>query len=99
MISQASKTKSQKCKENGIESERYSFKSEVREKKRRELNLGDKFVVGHVGRFMQQKNHIFLIDIFNEIHKVNPNSELILISDGDDNKINHHYRHHYISPI
>lgn len=67
---------------NGIETERFVFNEKVRAQKRSELSLGDKFVVGHVGRFMQQKNHTFLVDIFEQIHKKNPNSVLMLISDG-----------------
>lgn len=67
---------------NGIETERFAYNEEIRAAKRRELGLGDKFVVGHVGRFMQQKNHTFLVDIFNEIYKRNPNSMLMLVSDG-----------------
>ena len=39
-------------------------------------------IVGNVGRFVKQKNHTFLIDIFNEIHKRNSNSILILAGQG-----------------
>ena len=39
-------------------------------------------VVGNIGRFVKQKNHTFLIDIFNEIHKRNSNSILILAGQG-----------------
>lgn len=67
---------------NGIETERFIYNEQIRGEKRRELGLGDKLVVGHIGRFMQQKNHAFLIDIFDKIHKMRPNSILILISDG-----------------
>ena len=67
---------------NGIETERFVYNEQIRAKKRGEFGLGDKLVVGHVGRFMQQKNHAFLISIFNIIHKKNPNSVLMLVSDG-----------------
>ena len=30
----------------------------------------DTLVIGHIGRFVEQKNHRFLIDIFNEVHKL-----------------------------
>ena len=46
------------------------------------MNLEDKKVIGHVGRFNPQKNHGFLIDIFNEIHKKDENTVLLLIGDG-----------------
>lgn len=67
---------------NAIDLERFSFKPQVRTQMREKLGIENKFVVGHVGRFMYQKNHDFLIDIFDEIHKQNPNSILLLIGDG-----------------
>ena len=42
----------------------------------------DAFVVGHVGRFVEVKNHEFLIKIFQEIYAQNPNAHLLLIGDG-----------------
>lgn len=39
-------------------------------------------VIGHVGRFESEKNHVFLIDIFNELQKKHPDSFLLLIGDG-----------------
>lgn len=42
----------------------------------------DAFVIGHVGRFYPQKNHEFLIKIFQEIHIINPNAHLLLVGDG-----------------
>ena len=67
---------------NGIETKKYSFDERIRESVRKELGLGDSFVVGHIGRFMQQKNHTFLIDIFAEIKKINNKAKLLLISEG-----------------
>jgi len=68
---------------NAIEEERFIYNEEIRERLRKEYNLGDKFVIGHVGRFMLQKNHDFLIDIFAEIKKKNENSVLFLIGEGE----------------
>lgn len=67
---------------NGIETERFVFNEDIRNRKRKELNLGSKLVIGHVGRFMVQKNHTFLVDVFKEIHDRNSNSILMLVSDG-----------------
>ncbi|THF87143.1 glycosyltransferase family 1 protein [Deinococcus sp. KSM4-11] len=54
-------------------------KSEVR----RELNISvGTFVVGHVGRFDEVKNHQFLIDIFAVLQKRVPDSLLLLVGDG-----------------
>lgn len=41
------------------------------------------FVVGHVGRFQQQKNHTFLVDIFAEVLKQQPQAYLLLVGEGD----------------
>lgn len=67
---------------NAIDLERFSFKPEIRKRMRAELGISDQFVVGHVGRFLYQKNHDFLIDIFDEVHKRNPASVLLLVGDG-----------------
>lgn len=40
---------------NGIDCERFSFSPSVREQMRAKLGLQDCFVVGHIGRFSQQK--------------------------------------------
>lgn len=68
---------------NGIDTDKFVFNEDVRLRKRRELNIEDKFVIGHVGRFHPQKNHTFLIEIFNEIHKRNNNAVLLLVGEGD----------------
>lgn len=67
---------------NGIIAEDFSFNPEVRNTKRKELKCEDKFLVGHVGRFMQQKNHTFLLDVFAELVKLNPDAHLVLIGEG-----------------
>lgn len=65
-----------------IETERFKFDETIRREVREELGVGDKIVIGHVGRFMQQKNHTFLLDIFSIIHKKNPNTVLVLCGNG-----------------
>lgn len=68
---------------NGIDVDSYAFDEKVRKEKRKELNLKDTdLVIGHIGRFMKQKNHVFLIDLFNELHKDNNNYKLVLIGQG-----------------
>lgn len=68
---------------NAIDTKKYHFDKELRDRKRRELDLQGKFVVGFVGRLHEQKNPFRLIKIFNSLLKVNPNSQLLLIGDGD----------------
>ena len=68
---------------NAINLDRFKYNEEKRKEIREKLNIkDDTFVVGHIGRFVAQKNHTFLIDIFNEIHKKNENSVLLLIGQG-----------------
>ena len=68
---------------NGINAERFRFDPEIRKTVRRELGLADKFVVGHVGRFYKQKNHAFLIRVFEKIHEKEPESVLLLFGKGE----------------
>ena len=67
---------------NAIDLKKYEFNPRKREILRKELGLTDEFVIGHVGRFMFQKNHEFLIDVFAEACKKNPHMVLLLIGDG-----------------
>lgn len=68
---------------NAIDLDKFKYNEEKRKKKRKELNIeDDTLVIGHVGRFVEQKNHRFLVDIFNEIYKQNANSLLLLAGQG-----------------
>ncbi len=69
---------------NSIDTEIFRFNEDIRKKKRKELRIkDDEFLVGHVGRFAEQKNHSFLLDIFHEITRINPNAKLLLVGEGD----------------
>ena len=68
--------------DNGIDTEKFKFNQELRNKFRKELNIENKFIIGSVGRFEIQKNFHFLIEIFNEIYKQKKNSVLLLVGDG-----------------
>lgn len=68
---------------NAIDTNKYIFDSQIRDEVVKELELEGKFVVGHVGRFHSQKNHIFLIDIFKELTKLNKNAILLLVGNGE----------------
>ena len=68
---------------NAIDLDKFKYDEEKRKEKRKELNIEDStLVIGHVGRFVEQKNHRFLIDIFNEVHKQKENSILLLAGQG-----------------
>ena len=80
---QIAQSKSYTLIRNALEDERFIYQPQVRERLRRKYQLGDRFVLGHVGRFMYQKNHTFLIDIFAQVHRQNPNTVLFLIGEGE----------------
>ena len=68
---------------NAIDLDKFKYDENIRKEKRKELNISDDtLVIGHVGRFVEQKNHRFLIDIFNEVHKERKNSILLLAGQG-----------------
>ena len=69
---------------NGIDTEKCRFSKEVRREVREELGIAEGTVVfGHVGRFNDQKNHAFLIDVFNDYLKRKNDAVLLLVGDGD----------------
>lgn len=68
---------------NGIDVNKYVFNSEIRNNMREKYGFSDKFVVGHIGRFVYQKNHDFLIDVFYNIVKKRENSVLVLVGIGE----------------
>lgn len=68
---------------NGIDSTLFVYNEHTRNEIRKEMNLEDKFVIGHVGRFVNQKNHTFLLDIFAEVVKIQPKAILMLIGTGE----------------
>lgn len=68
---------------NAIELNKFKFNENIRNDIRRKLKIDNgTLVVGNIGRFVQTKNHSFLIDIFKEIHEQNSNSILIMVGQG-----------------
>ena len=77
--------KKNKCSliHNAIDTDVYHYSTEWRKEIREELNLTNKTVIGHVGRFTHQKNHTFLLDVFCEIKKRDPDAVLVLVGKGE----------------
>lgn len=68
---------------NAIDLHKFEYNEKIREEVRKELNIDEEtFVMGHIGRFVEQKNHNFLIEIFAELYKEKPNSVLMLVGQG-----------------
>lgn len=68
---------------NAIEPNKFRFNPSTRERVRCDLGFDNGLVVGHVGRFAQQKNHRFLIGVFAELLKRRPDAHLLLVGDGE----------------
>lgn len=68
---------------NAIDVQRFAFCPTVRQQLRAELDLTDKFVIGHVGSFRFMKNHSYLIDIFAELCRMRDDAVLVLIGKGE----------------
>ena len=68
---------------NAIDLKKFEFNENIRGDLRKELGIKeDVLVIGHVGRFMKQKNHEFLIDVFEKAIKQDDNIYLILVGQG-----------------
>lgn len=69
---------------NALDLDSYAFSAEKRSAIRAELGIdADALVVGHVGRFAQQKNHGFLIEAFAKLLKARPDAKLVLVGKGE----------------
>lgn len=71
-----------KIMKNAIDTERFSYSLREREKIRKKLNVNDKIVVGTVGRLAYQKNPFFLLDVFCEVAKSEPDAVLLFVGQG-----------------
>ncbi len=68
---------------NAIDVERFAYNVDVREQYRDLFGVKENEpLIGHIGSFIEQKNHAFLLDIFQRVHEKRPNVKLILVSDG-----------------
>lgn len=70
---------------NAIELRDFRFSEQIRQQVRSELGLApDTLLIGHVGRFMPQKNQFFLVDALLQLLHYAPNTMLAFVGDGPD---------------
>lgn len=72
---------------NGLDVSYFRFDAQIRRNKRAELEVEDRLVVGHVGRFSDQKNHSFLMDVFYEIYQQRSDAVLLLAGKGENQEM------------
>ncbi len=68
---------------NAVDAQRFQFSDSIRDEYRKKFGFGDKTVIGHIGRFNEQKNHLFLINIFKAYLNIDSTAVLILIGIGE----------------
>lgn len=69
---------------NALDLDKFKFDIKNRKKIRKKYHIkDDEIVIGHIGRFTKQKNHKFIIELFNELNQNSDKYKLILIGDGE----------------
>lgn len=69
---------------NGIDTNRFTYSDKQRKRIRGNYSIPeDTLVIGHIGRFSEQKNHVFILEIFKEVVKRNKNVKLFLVGTGE----------------
>lgn len=67
---------------NAIDDSKFKYSEEIRKKKREELKINNKILLGHVGNFCYQKNQEFLVDLVNILDK--NKYHLLLVGVGNE---------------
>ncbi len=69
---------------NAIDTRSFVYNPDTGRRIRDSLGIGESsLVIGHVGRFVDAKNHLYLLDIFEQIHSQNADAVLLLVGDGE----------------
>ncbi len=68
---------------NGIDMSKFEYDMQIRRELRSELGVEYDIVVGMVGRFNFQKNHLFALEVFANCVKLKPNVKLLLVGKGE----------------
>lgn len=69
---------------NAIDISKFVFNESIRQRMRDSLGITEnQLVIGNISRFAEQKNHLFLIDIFEKIREKSPDAVLLLVGDGE----------------
>lgn len=76
------KKNSFKVVNNAIPLNMFSYNADVRQRVREKMNIQERFVIGHVGRFIPEKNHEFILDVFEKYYRDHSNAFLLLVGTG-----------------
>lgn len=86
---------------NGIKTEKFTFDVTIRDEKREYLDIKEKYVVGFIGRLEEQKNPLFLIDVFAQLYKKRNDAILLVVGDGSmkDKMIEHASKYDVLNAV
>lgn len=68
---------------NAIDTRKYKFNTSIRKRIREKYHWDNNVIYGEVARFNKQKNHKFLIEVFQQILKAQPSAKLVLVGEGE----------------
>ena len=67
---------------NGVDTDKFVFRADIRESVRKMYGLEGTKVIGHVGYFSEVKNHRWIIEVFRSLLEKDKDFRLLLIGDG-----------------
>lgn len=67
---------------NGVDLGIFHYDAQGRSRIRREFDIGDKLVIGHIGRYAEQKNHRYLLEVFQQIRRQREDAVLLSVGTG-----------------
>lgn len=68
---------------NGLDIDSFRYDSQKRNTIRAKYgNVDGQFLIGHIGRFVPPKNHIFLLEVFKKVIQSDPTARLMLLGSG-----------------
>lgn len=68
---------------NAVDAQAFQFNKNIRTEFRKNFGFENRTIIGHIGRFNEQKNHLFLIEIFKAYLALDPTAILVLIGIGE----------------
>lgn len=68
---------------NGINVDNYQYNNKQREDAAKIIGIEEELLIGHIGLFNEQKNHMFMIDLLKAYLSKNSNTKMLFIGDGD----------------
>ncbi|WP_050637182.1 glycosyltransferase [Candidatus Stoquefichus sp. SB1] len=69
--------------DNAVQIDQFIYSKDAKIKLKEKNMIYEEKVIGHIGRYVDVKNHFFIIKVFNEYIKIHPNTKLVLIGEGE----------------